>query len=619
VDGGKVIISQGAAVGYLEQTAVSGSSRSVAEEARSRMAATAAAARLAAAEAAAGVAGTSASAVFELAAARDAYEAAGGAGAERRLASVLEGLGFSRAQREQRCDALSGGWQMRVALARLLLSPAGEGRGPSLLLLDEPSNHLDAAAAAFLADYLRRSGAATLLVSHDGALLDGACDRLAEVRGGALHGYSGGYARFATERARRAEAAASKNAKLDAEAAKLEDFVRRFGAKATKATAAKSKQKALDKLNAAREADPELAAAASIGAAAGPGDATKVALMLPPPPPGAAEAVILDRAAFGIDPDAAPTLRDVSLVLQRKMRLIVLGPNGAGKSTLLAALAGRLPLRGGSRREGDGLSLGMFTQDLAQALPADAIAAQHVLAAARIAEPLLPDERARAALGALGLRGDAALRRIGDLSGGEKARVALAAFVLTPANVLLLDEPTNHCDATALEALTDALQEWPGALAVVTHNRAFAEALAPTHALTVAAGRARLHQCVGGVIEEHHWGAEIAADAAAAAAAAAAPAAAAAAAPAAAAFEARKRAQRSAARLEKLMVLIEAAEVKAAACDTVAAAAFEKGDSEAGNKAVAQRAKLDADVAAHFEEAEALEAALAADSAATDW
>ena len=289
-----------------------------------------------------------------------------------------------------------------------------------------------------MAAFLKRSGSATLLVSHDGALLDGACDRLAEVRGGALHGYSGGYSRFAAERTRRAEAAASKSAKLDAEAAKLEDFVRRFGAKATKAAAAKSKQKALDKLTAAREADPELAAAASIGAAAGPGDATRVALVLPPPPPGAAEAVLLERASFGIDPDAPPTLRDVTLTLQRKMRLIILGPNGAGKSTLLAALAGRLPLRGGSRREGEGTALGMFTQDLAQALPADAVAAQHVLAVARQAEPMMPDERARAALGALGLRGDAALRCIGDLSGGEKARVALAAFVLTPANVLLL-------------------------------------------------------------------------------------------------------------------------------------------------------------------------------------
>ena len=177
------------------------------------------------------------------------------------------------------------------------------------------------------------------------------------------------------------------------------------------------------------------------------------------------------------------------------------------------------------------------------------------------------------------------------------------------------DEPTNHCDATALEALTDALQEWPGALAVVTHNRAFAEALAPTHALTVAAGKARLHQVVGGVLEEHHWGAEVAAQAAEAQRAAAAPAAAAAAAPAAAAFEARKRAQRSAARLEKLMTLIEAAETKAAACDADAAAAFERRDTTAANKAVAARAKLDADIAAYFEEAETLEAALAAEPA----
>ncbi len=256
------------------------------------------------------------------------------------------------------------------------------------------------------------------------------------MRGGALHAYAGGYARFAEERQRRADAAATRGERLDAEAAKLEGFITRFGAKATKATAAKSKQKALDKLLAAREADPELAAAAAAGAAAGPGDASRVALTLPPPPPGAAEALTLTNASFGFG--AAPQLSGVTLTLQRGMRLAILGPNGAGKSTLLAALAGNLALSRGARKVGDGTEVGVFTQDLAQALPADAIALEHVLASARVDAPGLTSERARSVLGALGLRGDAALRAIGDLSGGEKARVALAAFVLRPANALLL-------------------------------------------------------------------------------------------------------------------------------------------------------------------------------------
>jgi ATPase subunit of ABC transporter with duplicated ATPase domains len=457
VDGGRVAVPPGAAVGFLEQIGVGGSSRTVAEEARSRMAATAAAAALAAAEAAvaalenassgggdANHAASVAEATNALAAARDAYDAAGGPSAERRVASVLDGLGFAREAWGAQCATLSGGWQMRVALARLLLSPAAEGAAAGnaggLLLLDEPSNHLDAAACAYLAAFLRRSGAATLLVSHDASLLEGACDRLAEVRGGGLHTYAGRYSAFAAERARRAEAAAARGERIDAQAAKLENFITRFGAKATKATAAESKQKALDKLLAAKENDEELNAAAAAGADAGaPGDASKVALALPPPPPGAAEALILENASFGHGAASSPPqLSRVSLSLQRGMRLAILGPNGAGKSTLLAALAGELALRAGTRRVGDGVSLGVFTQDLAQDLPADAVALEHVLEAARAADGGVSAERARSVLGALGLRGDAPLRRIGDLSGGEKARVALAAFVLTPANALLL-------------------------------------------------------------------------------------------------------------------------------------------------------------------------------------
>ncbi len=184
--------------------------------------------------------------------------------------------------------------------------------------------------------------------------------------------------------------------------------------------------------------------------------------------------------------------------------------------------------------------------------------------------------------------------------------------MIRPANTLLLDEPTNHLDATALLALTDALQEWPGALAAVTHNAAFAAALRPTHVLTVAAGRATLHLCVGGVVEDKHWGAAAAAAAAASAIAAAAPAAAAAAAPAAAAFEERKKATRSRARLDKLMSLIETAEAGVAAADEAAAAAFQGGDSEAGAAAVKRKEVLEAQIEAHFEEAEALEASLAA-------
>ena len=643
-DGGNVLVNQNAAVGYLEQTAVSGSTRTVLEEAKSRMAATAAAAALARAEAAAARAepGQAAAAAAAVTAALDAFAVAGGPSAERRVASVLDGLGFSRSQWDTPCTQLSGGWQMRVALARLLLSPAGEGAaapgagdaptaaGGGLLLLDEcvcphaawdvcrrlltpspnrPSNHLDSRATAYLASFLKRSGAATVLVSHDAQLLDGACDKLVEVRGRSLHVYTGGYASFSEERARRAAQAAARAAKLDAQEAKLEGFITRFGAKATKATAAKSKEKALIKLQDARAADPELEAAAAAASDAGPGDARAVSLSLPPAPPCAADTLILRNASFGFG--AQPQLQRVSLTLRRGMRIAVLGPNGEGKSTLLAALAGSLQLRSGERKVGDGASIGVFTQDLAQTLPPDVIAVEHVLSSARASAPDVTMQTARSVLGALGLRGDAALRRIADLSGGEKARVALAAFVLRPANVLLLDEASNHLDAAALEALTAALCDWDGLLLAVTHNATFATALAPNHVVTVAAGGATLSPAYGGELSPHHWGVETALAATTAMQQASRAAKAEAAAPGAAAFEARKAVQRQRARLDKLLTLIEAAERKMGAAEADAAAAAQAGDSDKAAAAMKLYDTHAAEVEQHFAEAETLEVALA--------
>lgn len=329
VDSGELIVSPGANVGYLEQTAVAGSTRSVYEardsgacscgacssageqahlslrfaaaeppraeappapvssraprthtkpnhrahsrfflplsplsqEAKSQAPSTAAAVSVARLEALVSAAGPS-TPVSELSPllesleeAKAAFEAAGGASAEKRVAEVLEGLGFKRTQWDTPCAALSGGWQMRVALARLLLSAAGEGAvsssaasgGGGLLLLDEPTNHLDQKSAEWLARFLKRSSATTILVSHDEALLESACDKFAEVRGKTLHLYKGSYRRFLEQREARAVQAASQRAKLAGQAEKLEGFINRFGAKATKASAAKSKQKALDK------------------------------------------------------------------------------------------------------------------------------------------------------------------------------------------------------------------------------------------------------------------------------------------------------------------------------------------------------------------------------------
>jgi ATP-binding cassette subfamily F protein 3 len=179
------------------------------------------------------------------------------------------------------------------------------------------------------------------------------------------------------------------------------------------------------------------------------------------------------------------------------MRVVVLGPNGAGKSTLLKSLAGTMDLLEGTRTLGERVKLGVFSQDLAQELPMDKQALDYVLETARLDNPLLKEIEGRQSLGALGISGNMALRKIGSLSGGEKARVALAAFVLQPRNVLLLDEPSNHLDVGAVQALTDGLQDWDGALFAVSHNKAFCESLRPTHVVRVENGFFEIENCYG--------------------------------------------------------------------------------------------------------------------------
>jgi ATPase subunit of ABC transporter with duplicated ATPase domains len=198
----------------------------------------------------------------------------------------------------------------------------------------------------------------------------------------------------------------------------------------------------------------------------------------------------------------SPIIRKCSLTIERGMRIAVRGPNGAGKSTLLSALSGKLTPITGKRMEGDGLALGVFTQDLAQDLDQTARAVDVVTRAVRAHDPTVSDEQARGALGALGLVKDKALRLVGQLSGGEKARVALASFVLNPHNLLLLDEPSNHLDVSTIEVLTKALRSFGGATLVISHDRKLLEALEPTHVVTVRDGKVRMEERG---LEERDW------------------------------------------------------------------------------------------------------------------
>ena len=474
-------VAMGVTVGALEQTATSGSTMPAFEEATSRMTHVRDA-EAAVERATRALAADEAGAAARLADARERYDAVGGATAEKRASSVLKGLGFSEAVMRARCDTLSGGWQMRVALARTLLSPAGDSREAGvkggLLLLDEPSNHLDGDARAWLVNWIKSYAGTVVLVSHDEELL--ACvDRIVEVRGGKLGNFKGDYARFLKEReARRAQALSSLE-KEGQKAAKLNEFITKFGAKATKASAAKSKAKALDKVQEKIEDLTELAGEGELGE--GPGDAKKVVLRLPNPPQGAREILIAKDLAVGYAAVGSTLVTDVNVTVTKGDRLLVIGPNGAGKSTFLKTIGGELPEMSGTVERGEGCVVGYFSQDLAQQLPAEVDALTHVLDVARKVDKSITMERARGVLGALGITGSAAVdRTIGSLSGGEKARVALAAFVLKPVNVLLLDEASNHLDGTAIEALCDGLRGWEGAVIAITHNPAFAAALNPT-------------------------------------------------------------------------------------------------------------------------------------------
>jgi len=426
---GKILIGTKQTVGYLKQSAVAGSTRTIFEEAAAGMVdinkAKAEIERAAAAED-----------LEALEQAQSRFEAVGGYKQEQKVASVLKGLGFT--DFEKTCDALSGGWQMRVAFARLLLSE------PTLCLMDEPGNHLDAAAKKWLAKYLADydGEGAMILVTHDVTLLS-SMDHIAEIIPGAgsLQIYkSCNYQQYLDLKDARAAAAFSEFERNSEKAAKLQGFVDRFGASATKASAAQSRVKALDKMKEQGLLD---APAEDIIA-----QRFRPTLVLPKPPKAVGD-VLLSLTDAQIGYEGKTLVSNVNLEITKGMKLLIRGPNGAGKSTALHSLRGSLPLLQGERKENYDLRLGVFTQDLAQELDPNARALDLVTAYARegsFGDIFISDGEARSAMGRLGLQGKKALRRISDLSGGEKARVALAMFALKPSNVFLLDEVSNHLD-----------------------------------------------------------------------------------------------------------------------------------------------------------------------------
>jgi ATP-binding cassette subfamily F protein 3 len=372
------------------------------------------------------------------------YEAIGGYGARARAATLLAGLGFTEAQQALAVDTFSGGWRMRLNLAQALMCRS------DLLLLDEPTNHLDLDAVLWLEDWLRRYPGTLLLITHDRDFLDAVVDTIVHVDRQTLTTYTGNYEQFERERAQQLALQQGTYARQQRQIAHLRSFIDRFRAKATKARQAQSRIKALERM--------ELIAAAHVD--------SPFTFAFPDVDTTARQLVRLDRVTLGYD-NAAPVLRDIEWGVLAGARIGLLGANGAGKSTLLKALAGTLAPSSGERFVAQQLKLGYFAQHQVEQLRSSESPLWHL---ARL-EPNTREQELRDYLGGFDIRGDMATSAVARFSGGEKARLTLALIVRQRPNLLLLDEPTNHLDIEMREALTEALQDYGGALIVIAHDR----------------------------------------------------------------------------------------------------------------------------------------------------
>jgi ATP-binding cassette subfamily F protein 3 len=376
--------------------------------------------------------------------------------------AVLLGLGFRTADLDRDCGELSGGWQMRVALAQLLL------RRPDFLLLDEPTNYLDLEARNWLEGFLAAYPGTLIMVAHDRYFLDVTVDRIAEVLHGRVIDYPMTYSRYLEEREARLELARAAYENQRAEIERIEAFVHRFRYQASKAALVQSRLKQLERME--RLLPPD-------------GHERTLKIRLPEAARGGRVVLALERGdkRYG----DVVVYDGVDLLVERGQRIALVGPNGAGKTTLLKMLAGVLPLDGGERRVGHNVALGYFAQDHAEMLDPARTALEEVMGAASVESA----PHVRALLGAFLFSGEAVDKRVGVLSGGERSRLALAKLLVEPANCLLLDEPTNHLDLTAKEVLLEALLAYRGTLVIVAHDRYLLDRL-PTQVIEVGGGQA---------------------------------------------------------------------------------------------------------------------------------
>lgn len=369
-----------------------------------------------------------------------------------RAAAILSGLGFSAADQLRPCAEFSGGWRMRVALAATLFA------APDLLLLDEPTNYLDLEGTLWLEDHLAHYPRTVIVISHDRDLLESSVDQILQLERGKLMLYKGTYSSFEEQRAARELLDAKAVKRQEAERARLQSFVDRFKAKASKARQAQSRVKMLERLKPITALVTEDVREISFPAPE---------KILSPP------IIAADNVSVGYDP-ASPVLNRVTLRIDNDDRIALLGANGNGKSTLVKLLAGRLAPFSGRVTRADKLSIAYFAQHQLDELNEDASAYDHV----RKLMGDAPEAKVRARAGAIGFSGKAADTKVGKLSGGEKARLLLGLATLFGPNMIILDEPTNHLDIDSRAALAEAINEFPGAVIMVSHDRYLIEACA---------------------------------------------------------------------------------------------------------------------------------------------